>query len=74
MPDAVRRQCSTYVIEQTASLAENRAKSGTLVRRSRTPLEDWIMPIMPIRYVCDKCGYLGFLAIEEEPKHELKED
>src|SRR6266705_4062346 len=33
------------------------------VKRSRAPLEGWILPT---RYLCDKCGYSGFLALEEE--------
>ncbi len=37
---------------------------GEPVHRSRAPLEGWIMPV---RYVCDKCGYSGFLAMEGEP-------
>ncbi len=37
-------------------------RCGDIVRRSRTPLEGWILPV---RYVCDKCGYSGFLAVEE---------
>jgi predicted RNA-binding Zn-ribbon protein involved in translation (DUF1610 family) len=36
---------------------------GGLVRRSRAPLEGWILPV---RYVCEKCGYSGFLTMEEE--------
>ncbi len=35
---------------------------GEPVRRSRQPLEGWILPV---RYMCDKCGYSGFLAMEE---------
>ena len=40
---------------------------GANVKRSRGPLEGWILPI---RYVCDKCGYSGFLALEEERPNE----
>ncbi|HVH14952.1 MAG TPA: hypothetical protein VNA15_04455 [Candidatus Angelobacter sp.] len=40
---------------------------GSTVKRSRAPLEGWILPI---RYVCDKCGYSGFLALEEEPRND----
>jgi len=25
---------------------------------------------MPVRYVCDKCGYSGFVAMEKEPEEE----
>ena len=35
---------------------------GEIVRRSRQPLEGWILPV---RYMCGKCGYSGFLAMEE---------
>lgn len=35
---------------------------GEMVKRSQAPLEGWILPI---RYLCEKCGYSGFLALEE---------
>src|SRR5437773_11957862 len=42
---------------------------GASVKRSRAPLEGWILPT---RYLCEKCGYSGFLALEEEPENAVQ--
>ena len=52
-------------------------KCGGLVRKSDNPLgfkglaalpslRAWTEVISPAKYVCGKCGYSGFLAMEEE--------
>ncbi|TMI64070.1 hypothetical protein E6H12_03900 [Candidatus Bathyarchaeota archaeon] len=40
---------------------------GAAVKRSRAPLEGWILPI---RYLCEECGYAGFLALEKQQHDE----
>ena len=37
---------------------------GSRVRKTRSQLEGWILPE---RYCCDDCKYIGFLALERDP-------
>ncbi|HZY95295.1 MAG TPA: hypothetical protein VFE98_10660 [Candidatus Bathyarchaeia archaeon] len=37
------------------------------MRRSKAPLEGWMLPV---KYVCTKCNYSGFLAMENDPVEE----
>jgi predicted RNA-binding Zn-ribbon protein involved in translation (DUF1610 family) len=55
-------------------------KCGGAVRSSREPgrgygltpqaLDGWVLPT---KYVCNKCGYSGFIALEEEAEIETRE-
>ena len=40
---------------------------GSGVRRTRSSLEGWVLPE---RYYCDACKYVGFLALERDPEEE----
>ncbi|TMI67116.1 hypothetical protein E6H16_04325 [Candidatus Bathyarchaeota archaeon] len=44
---------------------------GSRVRRTRSQLEGWILPE---KYYCDACKYIGFIALERDPEEEDEAD
>src|SRR5690348_14418321 len=42
---------------------------GSSVRRTRSQLDGWVLPE---RYYCESCNYVGFVALDRDPEEEPK--